>query len=222
MRHEKSQMNTWSNPKRLFHKLLHIKALPLRNGKNGPYIFIHINKTAGTSIGRAIGLPVKDHLTAREVIARIGKEQWNMAYTFTLVRNPWDKVVSHYEYRRKKNKTEITSRGIQFSDWVKKTYGEEKDSFYYNNPRSFQPQVEWLKDDEGKISLDYIGRFESINEDFDHIMNAIGLDAELPHLNASSRAAYQSYYNDETRDIVAHWFREDIEAFEYSFTSEIN
>lgn len=213
-------MSKWSGPKKLIYKLLHIKPLPLRHGCNGPYIFIHINKTAGTSIGRAIGLPLKDHLTAAEVIARIGKEQWKKAYTFTLVRNPWDKVVSHYEYRRKKNKTEIATRGICFADWVKMTYGENKDTFYYNNPRSFQAQVEWLKDDEGKISLDYIGKFESIRKDFDHIKRAIGLEAELPHLNASYRKEYQSYYDDETYEIVARWFREDIEAFDYKFSSQ--
>ena len=210
-------MNDWSIPKKLFYKILHIKPLPLRHGVNGPYIFIHINKTAGTSIGKAIGLPVKDHLAAREVIARIGKERWNTAYTFTLVRNPWDKVVSHYEYRRKKNKTEIATRGITFSDWVKMTYGENKNTFYYDSPRSFQPQVEWLKDDEGRITLDHIGKFESISQDFNHIKSAIGLEVELPHLNASHRAAYQTYYDDETRAIVANWFREDIEAFDYAF-----
>jgi chondroitin 4-sulfotransferase 11 len=211
-------MNNWSRPRRLFYKLLHIKPIPLRQGNNGPFIFIHINKTAGTSIGKAIGLPLKDHLTAREVIARIGMDKWDTAYKFTLVRNPWDKVVSHYEYRRKKNKTEIASRNIPFSDWVRMTYGENKDTFYYNNPRSFQPQVEWLKDNEGNISIDFIGKFESIDKDFIQIKTIIGLDAELPHLNASKRVDYQSYYDDETRDIVARWFREDIEVFGYKFS----
>jgi chondroitin 4-sulfotransferase 11 len=210
-------MNNGSNLSRWLSKVLHIKPTPLRQGSNGPYIFIHINKTAGTSIGKAIGLPLKHHQTAREVIAKIGKNKWNGAYRFTLVRNPWDKVVSHYEYRRKRNKTEVASRGISFSEWVKKTYGPEKDPFYYNNPKAFQPQVEWLKDDEGNISIDFIGKFETINEDFDHIKSAIGLEAELPHLNASKRADYQSYYNDETREIVANWFREDIETFGYRF-----
>ena len=210
-------MDTWSRPKALFHRLLRIKPLPLRHGPNGPFIFIHINKTAGTSIGKAIGLPIKDHLMATEVIARIGIDKWNEAYKFTVVRNPWDKVVSHYEYRRKKNKTEIASRNISFSDWVAMTYGENKDTFYYNNPRSFQPQVDWLKDIDGKISIDFISKFETINEGFYHIRNVIGLDVTLPHLNASSRVTYQSYYNEETRDIVAHWFREDIEEFGYSF-----
>jgi len=198
-------------------KLLHIKPYPLRRGRNGTFIFIHINKTAGTSIGNAIGLPIKHHQTALEVIARIGKDKWDSAYKFTLVRNPWDKVVSHYEYRKKRNKTDLASHEISFLDWVRKTYGPDKDPFYYNNPKAFQPQVEWLKDDEGVISIDFIGKFESINEDFSQIRNAIGIDAELPHLNASKRPGYRHYYDDESREIVAQWFHEDIKLFGYHF-----
>ena len=211
-------MVNWRDPKSTIYRMLHIKPMPLRTGINGPFIFIHINKTAGTSIGRAVGLPLKHHLTAAEVISRIGKDKWQAAYTFTFVRNPWDKVVSHYEYRRKKNKTEIASRNIPFPEWVKLTYGLDKDPFYYNNPRSFQPQVEWLKDDVGDISIDFIGKFESINADFNHVRNIIGIDESLPHLNASNRASYQSYYDDETMEIIADWFHEDIKEFGYSFS----
>ena len=210
-------MNSWSQPKILLDKLLRRKPNPIRQGKNGPFVFIHINKTAGTSIGNAIGLPVKNHLTAKEVIARIGQNKWNSAYKFTFVRNPWDKAVSLYEYRRKKDRTKIATRGILFSDWVKITYGEEKDFSYYN-VKAFQPQVEWLKDNQGNIAMDFVGKFESISEDFKQIAKAIGSDAELPHLNASKRVGYQSYYDNETRDIIAHWFREDIELFGYEFT----
>ena len=210
-------MNKDSSLRNYLSRLLHIKPSPLRQGKNGPYVFIHINKTAGTSIGNAIGLPVKHHQTAREIIAKIGRDKWNTAYKFTLVRNPWDKVVSHYQYRRKRNKTEVATRNVSFSEWVKKTYGPDKDPFFYNNPKAFQPQVEWLKDDQGRIAIDFIGKFESINDDFDQIKSIIGIEAELPHLNASKRAGYQSYYDDETRQIVARWFHEDIEAFGYSF-----
>ena len=210
-------MNNWPRLNKLVHKLLHMKPVPLRQGENGPFIFVHINKTAGTSVGRAIGLPVKDHLMATEIIERIGAQAWEDAYKFTVVRNPWDKVVSHYEYRRKKDKTGIATNNIPFDSWVRRTYGEDKDPVLYNNPRSFQPQVDWLKDADGVVSMDYIIRFESINEGFEHVRQAIGLDAELPHLNASQRAGYHAYYDDESRVIVAKWFREDIEAFGYEF-----
>ena len=65
---------------------------PLRSGPNGPFIFIHINKTAGTSIGRAVGLPNKLHLTAREIIDRVGEEAWRKAYKFAFVRNPLSRL----------------------------------------------------------------------------------------------------------------------------------
>lgn len=197
---------------------MRLKPSPLRHGRHRPFIFIHINKTAGTSIGKAIGLPVKDHLTAKEIIAKIGKDKWNSAYKFTFVRNPWDKVVSHYEYRRKKDKTRMATRNIAFKDWVKMTYGETKNPVYYDNPKSFQAQVEWLKDDEDRLSIDYFGKFESINEDFNHVKQIVGIDAELPHLNASRRVDYRSYYDDETREIIARWFHEDISYFAYSYS----
>lgn len=209
-------MMSWSRLQKLFYSITHTKPSPLRRGKNGPFIFIHINKTAGTSIGKAIGLPIKDHLTAKEVIAKVGQTKWNEAYKFTLVRNPWDKAVSLYEYRRKKGRTDIAARGISFSDWVKMTYGEDKNYDYYS-VRAFQPQVDWLKDNEGKISMDFVGKFESINADFEQIKDVIGLDTGLPYLNASKRVGYQSYYDDETREIVARWFHEDIDLFAYKF-----
>lgn len=218
-RHKNTQMNSNSLISNFAYKFLHIKPSPLRQGKNGPFIFVHINKTAGTSIGKAVGLPVKHHLTAREVIAKIGQDKWDEAFKFTLIRNPWDKTVSLYEYRRRKNKTEIATRGIDFSEWVRMTHGTEKNGFYYDNPKSFQPQVDWLKDTDGRISIDFIGRFESINEDFNKIKEVIGLETGLPYLNASKRIGYQSYYDDKTRRIVADWFREDIETFGYSFSS---
>ena len=112
------------------------------------------------------------------------------------------------------------SLGIGFAEWVALTYGEPKDPRFYNNPLAFQPQVEWLKDDEGEVSIDFAARFESLAEDFRVIAERIGIDAELPHLNATRRAGFREYYDDESRDIVGHWFREDIEVFGYTFDGD--
>ena len=198
-------------------KLLQVKHSPLKQGATGSFVFVHINKTAGTSIGRAIGLPDKDHLTAKEIISMIGRQNWDGAYKFTVVRNPWDKVVSLYEYRRKKNKTLIASRGVSFTDWVKLTHGQNQDPFYYNNPKSFQTQLEWLRDDEDGIAIDYVARFETLHADFEQIKTAIGCNANLPHLNASSRKNFKEYYTAESRDIIARWYQQDIDFFAYTF-----
>ena len=89
------------------------------------FIFVHINKTAGTSIEHALGLPFQ-HKTARQFINEIGLETWRTTFTFAVVRNPWDKVVSHYHYRVETNRLDPGDDPIQFGDWVREAYGKRK------------------------------------------------------------------------------------------------
>ena len=210
-------MNSYSPTEKMLNRLFHIKPSPLRPGAGTPFIFLHINKTAGTSVGRAIGLTVKQHLTAREIIARIGSERWRSAWKFTFVRNPWDRAVSLYEYRRGKDRTGIASLDLSFSEWVERVFSDDPDLELHNNPKSFQSQCEWLKDDEGAIDIDFTGRFESIAADFEQIASRIAPGARLPHLNASKRRDYRAYYDAGSRDRVGRWFAEDIERFGYRF-----
>jgi hypothetical protein len=190
---------------------------PLRKGKNGDFIFIHINKTGGTSIAKAIGLPKKRHLKVTEVISMIGEEEFNKAVTFCVVRNPWSKVVSHYKYRVKTNQTGMADNFISFKEWVKQTYGENKNPFYYNNPKMFAPQSNWLKDKNGVIKVKNILKFESLSRDFENFSKTLGIQTKLPHLNATKKGHYADYYDKETVEIVGEWFKEDIELFNYEF-----
>lgn len=190
---------------------------PLRKGKNGKFIFIHINKTGGTSIAKAIGLPQKRHLHVKEVISIIGEKEFNTAFVFSVVRNPFDKVVSHYKYRVKTNQTNMANNHISFKDWVKYTYGNEKKSFYYNNPKMFASQSDWLKDSNGIIRVNNILKFETLNSDYKNIAKFLGLQNELLHLNATKKESYSKYYDKETIEIVRNWFKEDIERFSYNF-----
>jgi hypothetical protein len=190
---------------------------PLRTGPNGTFVFIHINKNAGTSIGHAIGLPKKQHLTVKEVIEMIGRAQWERAFRFTIVRNPWDKVVSHYNHRIKTNQTGLKDNPIPFKQWAAATYGAVKDPRYYDQPKMFQPQVEWLRDPEGRIELDLIGRFENLGDTFRRIAERIGVKVELPHLNRCERSDYRTFYDEETASVVGDWFKEDISRFDYTF-----
>ena len=210
-------MNLIKRVKRQLQAALRAKPSPLQFANDRPFIFVHINKTGGTSVGNAIGLSVKNHQTTKEIIKKIGRDQWDSAYKFTFVRNPWDRMVSLYEYRLRKNKTHLAQHGLGFEQWLNKTIGNEQDLFYYNSTKSFQPQVEWLKDQQGEISIDFIGRFERLSADFDRVCKTLGLETHLPHLNASSHAPYQTYYGDESRAVVARWFHEDIQRFDYRF-----
>ena len=66
--------------------------------------------------------------------------------------------------------------------------------------------------------MDYIMKFENINEDIKPIMDMMGVQGTtLPHINKTMHADYRLYYNDNTRKLIAKAFEEDIERFKYQF-----
>ena len=180
-------------------------------------LLVHINKTGGSSVEKALGMPFQ-HRTARDFIELMGRERWDRCFTFTFVRNPWDKVASHYRYRVKTNQTGLGTNPIPFQEWVRRAYGE-RDPRYYDQPRMFMPQVEWIRDERGETAVDFIGRFERLDDDFQHVCSTLGRRAELPHLKRSrkSGAGYRRLYDDEAAGIVARAFQEDLDAFGYQF-----
>lgn len=188
----------------------------MRNAQNlNSFIFIHINKTGGSSIEKALNLPF-EHKTALEKIGEIGRQQWDSKFTFSVIRNPWDKVVSHYHYRVQTNQTGLGVNSIGFKEWVKLSYGN-KDPLYYDKPKMFMPQFDWLTDDGGRVLVDFICRFENLADDFNVVCRKIGRNPSLPRLKASMRGNYSDYYDTESIEIVARWFSQDIENFGYTF-----
>ena len=178
-------------------------------------IFVHINKTGGSSIEKALKLPFQ-HRTATEIIDLIGARRWASRFSFAFIRNPWDKVASHYHYRVKTNQTALGRNPIPFKEWVRLAYGEQALP-YYDKPKMFMPQMDWVADAEGTILVDFIGRFETLHNDFDEVCTRVGITANLPHLKQSERGDYRKYYDDVTADIVGRWFAKDLAAFGYTF-----
>lgn len=179
------------------------------------FIFIHINKTAGSSIEKALGMRF-EHRTAREKRRELGERRWKERFSFTFVRNPWDKVVSHYHYRKRTKKAGLAENPPPFKEWVVRAY-REQDPALCDNPTMFLPQWDWITDEEGQVLVDFIGRFEKLDEDFGKICQQIGREARLPHLKKSQRGDFREYYDDETADVVRQWFHEDIKQFGYEF-----
>ena len=173
------------------------------------YLFIHINKTGGRSIETALGC-VYEHKTARQKRREVGAAVWDEKFTFAFVRNPWDRVVSQYFYRRQ---TEQGAEDLSFEDWVRRVYAEQ-DPQLRSREVLFLPQSDWVTDENGDYLVDFVGRFERFEEDFQHVCDRIGVAKSLPHKNKSSRGDYRAYYTDETAGIVARYFAEDIDRFD--------
>jgi len=190
---------------------------PIKKGTKKEFVFIHITKTGGTSVVDVTGRAFRKHLTVKEVIKYVGKNRWDQVYKFTVIRNPWDKVVSQYKFRTKTNKSKMKDNPISFTEWVVKVFHENDPYYYGGRPLNFAPQTYWLKDHADEINLDYIIRFENLNEEFKEVSQIIGVEPELPHLNSTKKTNYRDYYNEKTKRIVANWFEEDINTFGYSF-----
>lgn len=180
------------------------------------YVFIHINKTGGSSIEKAL-LTKHEHKTAIEKREEFGAILWKRKFSFAIVRNPWDKVVSHYHFRVMTNQTGLGSKHVDFETWVRLAYGE-KDSAYYDNPKMFMPQLDWITDSDGNMLIDYVGRFEKLDEEFKTICTKIDLNrCSLPHVKKSKRGDYREYYEDESARIISTFYKKDIEYFGYEF-----
>jgi chondroitin 4-sulfotransferase 11 len=180
------------------------------------WVFIHINKTGGSSIHSALGFNSFHHKTCLEHMAEIDEETWKASFKFTFVRNPWDRAVSQFHWRMKTNQSNMGKKKISFSEWLVQTFVSRNPSFY-DNQKMFLPQVDWISDQSGDIAIDFIGRFETIEKDFQHVCRKLGINANLPHLKRTERHHYRFFYDELTKNIIRKTFQRDIAHFNYSF-----
>ena len=187
--------------------------------EKGQLIFIHIPKTGGTSINVAIDFPhpnleidIKKHYRLCKIKPAIDPQLWKTSFKFCFVRNPWDRLYSHYRFRSRQKLLKAESHYDSFKEWL---------IFELRvNPKkgNLRPQLEWIQDDEGNIDLDFIGRFERFSEDFNHFCERNELKVELSHVEKSFPPVnYQDYYDQEMIDIAAEYYKDDIQYFDYSY-----
>lgn len=165
------------------------------------FVFVRITKTASTTIKRMLE---KYHsyksLNLRHTkLDKITIANSDNYFKFAFTRNPWDRFVSGMKYAyndvSKKKMIEILNGRC----WITKS----------QYPYVFH---------ENKKVLDYIGKVENLQNDFDYVCNKIGIPSqELPHRNKSTHNHYTEYYDDETKEMVAKHFEEDIKLFNYKY-----
>ena len=130
-------------------------------------------------------------------------------FSFCFVRNPWDKIVSQYHFNRDK---------FGFSDATFEEYvcafdaGKRISWFNYDF-------LSWMTDKQGNMLIDFVGRFENLQNDFDYACEKIGIPKKkLPHMvKSENRKHYTEYYNEKTKSIIANKYAKDIEYFNYRY-----
>lgn len=86
-----------------------------------------------------------------------------------------------------------------------------------NMEESNNCQKAFLSAQNGELLVDFVGRFERLEEDFQFIVRRLGLNARLPTSNRSDHSKYREYYTPALRDEISRAFRVDIDYFGYVF-----
>ncbi len=203
------------------------------------FIFVHVRKVAGTSM-RAVLEPfavAPPKSKWNKIVSRAGwtsdyhrhhfrahaplvtaqelmpPEKFAHYFKFAFVRNPWGRLWSEYRFlrRSKTHKRHKKAMSLEFSDFLR-----------YQSQRKDAYVLPMLSDQSGDLALDFLGKMESLEDDFAHICERIGLSGEtLPRLNTGKRKAYHEHYSDADRDFVAQHWAAEIEQFGYSFGDDL-
>jgi hypothetical protein len=144
-------------------------------------------------------------MPASRVRIYAGEDVWRSYFKFSFERNPWDRQVSWYNYKTKS-----------------KASADKPDFDAFNRDRRRAFVENWsLYTAEDRPILDFVGRYETLQTDFDSVLDRIGLAGQvaLPRENVSrSRTgSYRDYYSETSRELIAGWYAPEIRHFGYTF-----
>lgn len=177
--------------------------------ENKKLVFVHAPRTSGTSIEKAIlnGL-VQDsmkHLKASQYKKMIGNLQWESYYKFSIVRNPWDRVISMYHQKY------FQDIGIRSGKSLKYFL-----SNYTPAPWEHGIQCSDYIDEKLNLIIKYENRVEGLNLLYEQ--TGIFVDSNISERSDNrTDKDYKKFYDSETIEIVKNMFYNDIQNFNYDF-----
>ena len=146
-------------------------------------------------------------LTARQ---RMPAELFEKYFKFVFVRNPWERLVSEYEFLLNRPQHGRHKRVMALNSF---------DEFIdMQIPRRDAYQLNMVTDRKGRLLMDFIGKLENLDADWQTVCQRIGITHQtLPFKKVIARKPYQAYYDEATMQKVAKHWAAEIELFEYEY-----
>ncbi|MFT4806367.1 MAG: chondroitin 4-sulfotransferase 11 [Psychroserpens sp.] len=207
-------------------------------------IFIHIPKCAGTTIKYMLFPNEKvdwqqadydklhgwcpkrkffmQHATAQQLLETelISEDIWNSYYKFTFVRNPWDRAVSDYFWLMNDQKIKDSFENYILRKGTFTKFLNDKEMLYYRGDH-LELQTNFF-DMEGLLKMDFVGKFEHMNEDLNKVKEKLGLaNTENLHINKSKKKNhYSEYFSNELKKSFDATYKIDIDHLGYQYEQQ--
>ena len=151
------------------------------------------------------------HITVSQIQPHLDPDTWQSYFKFGFVRNPYDRYVSTCFFLNRNNPDFAASaRGF-----MKRAFSVPR----FRQRALVRPQHLQLSDQAGEIALDFVGRYETLQQSYDEACERIGIPStDLERKNPSKHAAFVEYYDDELREIVSDYYKDDLQTFGYGFS----
>ena len=156
--------------------------------------------------------PFKDHEKAAAVKINLG-DSYDSYFKFAFVRNPWDWMFSHYMYTIKN----VRHYKHKFVKDNFKNFDEYVDYECHNEASKAYNQRSFIFDSSGQQIVDFVGKFESLSNDFKIICDKLSIKENMPHVNQSNKENYRHHYSNHSKNLVRDFYSKDIELFNYDF-----
>jgi chondroitin 4-sulfotransferase 11 len=209
-------------------------------------IFVHIPKTAGTSIEAVLGMHgdkrdigivpyynqtvdcerlygrQMQHLTAQGIRNTLNDDRvFGSYFKFTVVRNPWDRLVSTLAWSDQKWARGEELAVADFDRTLRQIYaaicGRRGRETPLSLPPHLHPQCSYLRDAQEGLLVDFVARYENLQADWEVIGSKLGVSATLPVRMKSHHRHYREYYSSDTRGMVAEMYAPDVTTLRYEF-----
>lgn len=184
------------------------------------FLFVHIIKTAGMSIEQALSpyaerpesvRHLSRHASATDMRTAIGSDVFQRMYKFAFVRNPWDLELSLYHFNLTHPEFPAHAATKKFRDFEHYLMSKKRERM----PRGMQ--LRYIGDEHNNVLVDFVGRYETLRDDFGHVCAAIGIEnIQLPHANSTSHKPWQECYTVPMFELVRDIAHMDIVQFGYA------
>jgi hypothetical protein len=212
------------------------------------FLFVHTAKTGGTSVrdalrplryrdpyfplqwlcsrmsgltGHRLGIKFPRHAKIVAAQQMLPHELFDDLFKFMFVRNPWDLQVSSFHHIRRE-RPHLMAHIDSFDEFIRWKLDPDR-PYQYHIDTSIELQSDYGLDLHGKLLVDFLGHYETLQDDFAEACRGIGIPPiTLPHKRQAHdrKKDYRSYYTDELATLVGEHFERDIRLLGYTFDGQ--